>query len=196
MFRRNRFIHGFTLIELMVVLAIVAVITLIAAPNFSNTILRNRIDSQLRDLAQHINLARSETVSKNTAVSLCRSDDQSTCSSSLANGDWSDGWIVFADIDGDSVVDTEDTILKVHEGIERGELQVSDDNAVTPAPLNALVFTRIAVNSRATFKFCDESADDTTARALILERTGRVMRSIDDNADGIFEDVRQTNLAC
>lgn len=186
---------GFTLVELMVALAILSILVMAAAPNFTATVKRNRIESQLKDLSSHVKLARSESISRSQTVTLCRSGDMATCSTAAALSDWSIGWITFLDINGDANVDADDIILRVHEGLGRNTLTVTDDNAV-PADIGDIQFSRNRVNTRATFQLCEEEGENTLARALIMELTGRVMWSIDSNSNAISEDIRGNDLSC
>ena len=85
-------IQGFTLIELMVTLAIAAIVLAIAVPSFQKTILNNKSVALGDEFAQALNFARSEAVKMKKRVSICASSNGETCT-----GSWSDGFIVFED---------------------------------------------------------------------------------------------------
>ena len=76
--------HGFTLIELVVTLAVIGVLFAIAAPNLQTTIKSNRISSQYNDMRGDFAFARNLAISRNFAVTI----------SSNNGNDWSDGWAV------------------------------------------------------------------------------------------------------
>lgn len=85
--------QGFTLIELMVTIAVLAIILGIAVPNFTDQIRNNRSLAFGEEFATALNLARSEAVKRSSFVSICASgDDQASCGS-----DWTNGWLVFVD---------------------------------------------------------------------------------------------------
>ena len=86
-------IAGFTIIELMVTLAMAAILLAIAIPSFRETMARNRIVTQSNELVGAVNLARSEAITRNTNVTLCRAAAAAatTCAGSL--GTWAK-WIV------------------------------------------------------------------------------------------------------
>ncbi len=73
--------NGFTLVELLVVVAVFAIIATIAAPNLRTLFLENRATTQVNQLVEALNVARSEAVRRNQAVTLCRVGET-----------WADGW--------------------------------------------------------------------------------------------------------
>lgn len=84
---------GFTLIELMVTIAVIAILTMVAVPSFSAAMLSNKLAGYANNFVASALLARSEAIKRNVAVTLCRSADLSTCASS---GGWQQGWIVMS----------------------------------------------------------------------------------------------------
>jgi type IV fimbrial biogenesis protein FimT len=84
---------GFTIIELMVTLTLAAILLGVAIPSFRGMIANNRIVTQSNDLVGAINFARSDAITRNASITLCRTANATatTCAGSLAN--WTD-WIV------------------------------------------------------------------------------------------------------
>jgi type IV fimbrial biogenesis protein FimT len=81
--------RGFTLIELMVVVSLLAVLLGVGVPSFRATIESNRITTVTNDLVAALQYARSEAVRTGVNHTVCASSNQSTCS-----GAWANGWIV------------------------------------------------------------------------------------------------------
>ena len=91
--RANR---GFTLIELMVTVGILAIVAAIAAPSFDSSIRNMRINGTADQLISAMSLARVEAVKRGAPVTLCPSSDGLTCSGT----DWQVGYLVTEDKTG------------------------------------------------------------------------------------------------
>lgn len=88
---------GFTLVELLIAIAVAAVLLSLGAPAFLDSISRARIDSAASSVVGAMNLARSEAIKRARVVTLCsRSKDEDGDPECGAAADWKDGWIVFA----------------------------------------------------------------------------------------------------
>lgn len=180
-----------TLIELLVAIAVMAVLVAVAAPNFSDTIKRNRVQSQLRELVGSLATARSEAVSRSRRVTVCASSDGATCT-----GAWREGWLVFVDGGTEGAKDAGDQILKVHDGIGANSLKVIDNTNATPAVLAYVSFDRSGfTDRRITWSICDKDNDVSFARAVLMQNTGSaVLSSV--NANNVHEDITGAELTC
>lgn len=85
---------GFTLVELMIVIAIMAIMMAVAAPGWIDTVRNGAVKSTGDRLLSSMSFARSEAIKRNTIVSVCPSSNSTTCSGSWGNGS---GWIVISD---------------------------------------------------------------------------------------------------
>ena len=82
--------HGYTMMELLVTMAIVAIVTAIGVPSFNYIITGTRMGNEIDRMVYDVNFARSEAVKRGTPVMLCPSSNGSICAGGT---DWSNGWI-------------------------------------------------------------------------------------------------------
>ncbi len=131
----KRHSHGFTLLELMITLAIAALLVTIVIPGFNGLIKKNRISTYANNLVTSLALARSEAVKRGTIVSLCASNTGNDCT---ATG-FDQGWIVFTDRNTAGSVDGTDTILRVQDAIPGLDFTITGNALVQYRPNGLLV---------------------------------------------------------
>ncbi|TJZ77509.1 GspH/FimT family pseudopilin [Chitiniphilus eburneus] len=157
---------GFTLIEVMVVIAIIGIVLGIAAPSYQSLVRNSRLSSASEELLTHLMLARTEAIKRNRSVDVCAADTSASspeCDSSRA---WKDGWIV--------IVPGETQPLRIGTPVEN--IDALDVTGTTQNKLTFRSFTN-ASNQAATFTFCIAGVQ---AREVVVERSGRVSRLLGD----------------
>ena len=105
----SRLLRGFTLIELMITVAIAVILIAVAAPSFQQAINGNRLNTSANEVIAALQLARAEAIRNNRRVVFCRSTDGSACS---ADDTVWPGWITFVDTNSDGVRDATEPVIK------------------------------------------------------------------------------------
>lgn len=100
-------INGFTLIELMIVIAMLAILATLVVPGMASFVASRRVEDVARRLADDLALARNESVKRNSAVLVCADAaiTGATCAATPAATDWKKGWRICFDVDGDGACD-------------------------------------------------------------------------------------------
>jgi type IV fimbrial biogenesis protein FimT len=109
---------GFTILELMITVSVLAILLGVGVPSFTAAIRQNRLAAETNDILAATAVARSEAVKRGALVSICAANDTQTACAT-ADNQWSNGWLVFSDekgdpgkIDGDGTL-PDDTIIQV-----------------------------------------------------------------------------------
>jgi len=157
---------GFTLVEMLVAMAILVVVTSLAVPSMTELIESNRTNSITQSLYASLVSARSEAVSRNQNVVICKSSNGIFCTTANA---WEQGWLIFVDEDADGVKDITDPVTISVSSLDNdftlrtgtaysNKLQFRPDGTVTEAD---------------TFRLCSASNIPEDGRSVILNITGR-----------------------
>ena len=156
---------GFTLMELMVALAIVAILAGIALPAFGGAMATARMAAARSALQSALLRSIARAANAGSPVILCASKDGS-CADSV---DWSGGWVAFHDLDGDRVRSPGDSLI-----VEEGSLE-GGTTLVSTSGRKRLIFQPSGGNagSNVTFTLCDSRGPER-ARSLILSNAGRL----------------------
>lgn len=158
---------GFTLIELMVTLSVLAILLTIGIPSLQMFIQNSRLQSQSASLMGDLNYARAEAVRLGSPVAVCASANGAACSGALT---WETGWLIFNDINTDGVVDAGE-LLRAAPALGGGNTMRA---AIPLVRFNALGYSN---GFGATFRVCD-SRGPGSARGVVLSNHGRVRNDI------------------
>ena len=136
--------HGYTLIELLISSTIITIILGMSIPTVSQFVQRQHIKTSSNALLESLYLARNYAIYEQTVVHLCQLDvaGATTCSGNQdRNRDWSKGWLVFVDTNGNDRLDAEQELIRHVSGSEhinlvfnqRGKLRFGPDGSARSA---------------------------------------------------------------
>jgi type IV fimbrial biogenesis protein FimT len=170
--------HGFTLMELMTALGVVAVIAAIAVPNLTPFMQNNRLTSAANDLLRSFQLARTEAIRRQTNVVVCASADP-MAANPVCTYDTFNGWIVFQDTNNNWQADAGEAVVERHASLDASiTVKADNDRIESYAPSG---FANPANTKTPTLNvlMCDVRGNkvvgtDSVERAVAIARTGRV----------------------
>jgi type IV fimbrial biogenesis protein FimT len=123
-----------TLLELLTVLAVIAVLLAIAVPSFVSLTQTNRVAGEVNALSGALQFARAEAIKEGVPVTICASSNGTSCLGASTSA-WNTGWIVFSDTNGNKAVDAGDLIL-------RKQIPWTSTDTFTTANVGAVTYSR------------------------------------------------------
>ena len=167
--RANRsFSRGFTLIELMIAVALTALLLGLAVPALDMFTTNARQTGAINDFVSSMHIARSTAVTTNFRTTVCASESGINCEPV----DWDRGWIVFNDRDADQAVDNDENIVASSNGIDGLSIQSGEFGQFLMYRPNGRVMTTSAAGNAGQFTVCDNRGSDY-AKVLIVDLSGR-----------------------
>lgn len=174
MYKQMKINSGFTLIELMITLAIALIMLGLVIPSFASIISSSRLTANANELVEALNLAHSEAVKRGLQVTVRRKG------ASISH--WESGWNVFVDSDGNNAFNDngkeplceagEDCLLKNYDALPGGFTLITGSSTyqdyVTYLPSGS---SKVIAGD--TFRLCSEPGSAVTQRAIIVNPTGR-----------------------
>jgi type IV fimbrial biogenesis protein FimT len=182
--------RGFTLVELLVTVAVAAVCVHLSLPGMRAFVETQRAVAACNSIISTIALARATAILRRVPVTLCpRHGDQ--CG---RGHHWRDGGLIFADLNRNGRIDTGEAVLGALPALPAGAVlrwrSFRNRSHLTFLP------TGLTAWQNGHFQYCPEDGDPRFARQLILNAAGRVRLARDADADGVVEDASGQPLSC
>ncbi len=171
--------HAFTLIELIITIAIIGILVALAAPSFFNLIKDSQRASAVNDLLADMTFAKSEAAQRGRTIGVCSNVSGDTCGTTAQ---WGSGWLVFEDTDANGARNGAEPVLRRAQG-RTATLDISANKAAFRfRPFNR----RLLVDAGSVF-FCDSrdagAATAKHSRRIAVAQGGRAR--VDDTPSAL-----------
>ncbi|HEY0335499.1 MAG TPA: GspH/FimT family pseudopilin [Stenotrophomonas sp.] len=156
---------GFTLVELMIAIAVLAILLAIGLPGFQGVLRSNRVATATNSMLGSLSLARSEAIKNAHGAAVCASNAGSACDGAT----WGAGWLVWNDVNGDQLLDANETVIQYTEG----KPKLRGDAAALTVAFDPRGRRRATVDQSIVLR-PDECGSDPLQRTLRVMPTGQV----------------------
>ncbi len=165
---------GFTIIELMITVAVASLLMAIAVPSFNQMVVSGRLTAQSNEFVAALSLARSEAIKRNASVTLCRANSATATDCSTASGTWTN-WIVRANgnVVHGGTVNTFGNALVVQSTLTTDQVVFGPDG---------LARTGSAMVSNHTIRVCARRSNDRNIRLVTLGAGSRMSTTVQSGA--------------
>ncbi len=185
-FKPNKY-SGFSLIELMIALAVLSITISLVAPSYHDATVRRQLSSTAIDLMSALNYSRSEAVRLGKYVVFCNSPSGTDCAT---QANWGQGWMSFVDDNKNDSLDSDEQILRSWKAIPRNYSLVS-----ATSQLDFLRYSPLGdlnnLGNAETFVLCYQE-QLVGAKTILINRL-RPRMGVDSDSDGVPEEVVNAN---
>ncbi|MBT8071435.1 MAG: hypothetical protein HKP21_06810 [Xanthomonadales bacterium] len=157
--------RGITALELMVTMAVIAILLATAVPSFRAYTLKHRMQTAMDVLQTDLNMARGRAISHNIQTIICPADNSIACS---GTPDWHHGWIIFSDLNRDRQKQPGEPLHKRANATEFLSISSSRSRSYLRFYPNGT-----APGTNITILFCDQRGAEHAGK-IIVSNTGRI----------------------
>ena len=179
---------GFTLVELLVTVAIIGISLTLGVPAFKDTIRNSVLTSVINEFVASLNFARSEAVKRGVFVTVRKTNTSSD--DAVWGSGWEGGWQVFTDVNSNGTLNSpDDQVLRVHEPLRSNLTLRGNHNFINRISYKSSGES----NNIGSFALCDTSVSGAptkrTSRLLTVSILGRITQATDSDGDGFLEKI-------
>lgn len=162
--------HGFTLVELLMALAVMAILGTFAVPSFHSLMDSSKLTAASNALLSSMHLARSEAIKRGNRVVLCKTADGVVCAE---RGGWEQGWMVFQDTNNNGERDSNEVVIQRIQPLAASLRLTGNSTVARYVSFLATGGTRLVGGGfqAGTLTVCNQSAGE--ARLIVLNAVGR-----------------------
>jgi len=186
---KNIFSQGFTMVELLVTIAILAIVTAIGLPSLNEFIIKSRVDSEISEIHRLLLTARNTAINTGKNVTVC------PLSGTTCGTNWQGELSVFTN-DTSAADDIKaynsatEQLIKTKSKVATGDTLKFNKTRIVYGPTG-----NISNGESSLFSYCPEG-DTSLARSINVSLSGRVYASQDTDNDGKDEDRAGTEINC
>jgi len=170
----RRAAQGFTVIELMVTITVLAILIAIGLPNLREFLAGNRLSSNVNGFIGLVNYARSEAIVRNQDVVICPKDTSTNACTSTTTWNTQDVQ-AFVDVNGNGAFDSGDVLLKTIAAMDPSDSQTGfTQDAASVIVFGSAGFARAEQMFKIYAKSDDEAYQARMGRTVCVSRVGRV----------------------
>jgi type IV fimbrial biogenesis protein FimT len=166
----RRYFCGFTMIEMLMTIAVAAILMGIAIPSFRYITNANRIASEINGLLGDLQLARAQAIKEGRTVTVCQSSNSTSCTNTT---NWHSGWIVFSDKANVGVYDAGETYIRKQKPFS-GSDSFTSSNSVSVITFNREGYAIGMPNNGALMSLHDSSNTSDWTRCLLINLSGQM----------------------
>ncbi len=163
--------RGLTLTELMLALALVAILVAAAGPAFNRLLQANRVRTEVARLMVAINLVRSEALRRNLPVTMCPSRVAAT-GEAVCSGIYAGGWMIFSDADRNRELDGADQLIRGFAGLPGG-FTLTNRAGTLPARDPITYLPDGSSGRNRTLLVCAPPGTGVASRSVVMNIVGR-----------------------
>jgi type IV fimbrial biogenesis protein FimT len=158
---------GFTVLECLIVISILAILLVQGVPALRDYGLRQRMSAAMHALHTHLAAARNDSIRFNVDIVVCPGEKGNGCRD---DSQWDAGWLVFEDQNGDREYAPGERLLAAEPGLEHITVRSNSGRRMVRFVANGS-----APGSNGSISFCDQRGP-MFARKLVISNLGRVRR--------------------
>jgi len=186
---KNRTSKGFTITELLIGIAIIGILTSVAAPSLSEYMVESRVDNEVSELQRLILSARNTAINTSKNVTIC------PLSGTTCGTNWQNELSVFTN--NDTSLANNKSYDSDNEELIKIKGQASSGDSLTFSQ-NIIIFSatgRLVSGGNSNFSYCPKGKSDLS-RSIDISLSGRVYASSDTDNDGKDENRNGTDVTC
>ena len=181
--------RGFTLIELCASIAILTILTTLAAPAFDRFVTSTRASGAINWMLSAVQMTRLAAVNHQSMVTLCPTTNKTAC-----GGSWNDTLMIFVDHNADRSLNGQDFMVDLLTfPFEDSSIKWRSFRNRQYLQITAHGYTNYQSGN---FTWCPSSMDASFARRLVINMQGRTRMARDRDGDGIVDDTQGRPVSC